>query len=134
MKKFLLVAVFFSAIATHAQLNTSITPHKGDLSLSYTKKSKILKGAGWSLLGAGTIICAIGLSQLDTWSVLSGNDNDAIVLTEIGGAMMIGSIPCLIFGGVYKRKATALLRNEKVTWRLNPGPGNFPALGLAINL
>lgn len=93
----------------------------------YLKKSKNQKIAAWSLLGAGVVCTGIGILVLpknyDLLESNSGQDSQLVigsVMSILGFASMITSIPFFVSSGIYKRRATVGVVNQKTGFGAPP--------------
>lgn len=134
-KLFVAVIMAIASLTLGAQVITQPPSAKltdKELGLQYLKKSRTLKIAGWSMLGAGLIISTIGFNQATNDLFSDSNSGEALSL--VGTILTIGSIPCFIGGAKNKGRAEILLRNENImisnkSQLVNP----YPSLALAIN-
>lgn len=88
---------------------------------SYNKGKKLWV-SGWALLGGGIVIEAIGIGiyKAGLSSIYSNpRDNSGVILAytgiaemAIGGVMTVGSIPCLIIGGIKKNNSHEVYNEE----------------------
>ena len=93
----------------------------------YLKKSKNQKIAAWSLLGAGVVCTGVGLliipKNYDLLDSNSGQDSQLAigsVMSILGFASMITSIPFFVSSGIYKRRATVGVINQKTGFGAPP--------------
>ena len=93
----------------------------------YLKKSKNQKIAAWSLLGAGVVCTGIGILIIPkNYDLLdSSNEQDSqlvvgSVMSILGFASMLTSIPFFVSSGIYKRKASIGVVNQKTGFGAPP--------------
>ena len=87
----------------------------------YMRKRKNNLTAGLVTLGAGVVFSGIGL-LIGTKTNASFDDAaTGAVITIIGAASGIASIPCMIMATVYKNKAKVQLSTQKTGFGVPPG-------------
>ncbi|MDF2157786.1 hypothetical protein [Algoriphagus sp. CAU 1675] len=114
----------------------------------YLEKSRDQKKSAWVLLGGGAVLLGAGfiVSMSNTGDALvgmlsgkdyNGSNTNGNILTVVGGAAMLGSIPLFISSKSNSEKAILLsLQNKPLTMprpyaRL---PKSYPSLSLKIPL
>ncbi|MES2777279.1 MAG: hypothetical protein V4722_24085 [Bacteroidota bacterium] len=126
---FILAFVFATTYILPAQmLDTSALNTQQEKHKMYLKKAKNNRLAGWVMLGAGLGMTILGASQsLSNFSgggLLSGSgssssasssNSEGSFLATCGLVSMLGSIPCFIGGGINKRKARLMLKQDKLS-------------------
>jgi hypothetical protein len=102
----------------------------------YMKRSRNQRIVGWSTLGAGLLLSAVGLLVATNSSDDIYDDSDettAGVLLATGAASGIVSIPFMIMASVNKHKAKVMLNNQKTGFGVPPNVSkNIPGISLAI--
>ena len=108
----------------------------------YQRKSRSLQTTGWILAGTGAAATVAGIIIIRNTRSASDIDNGisnvlgGALLTTVGGAAVIASVPMFIFSGVMKKRGAMLsLQSQKI---LLPTQSNFvakmqPAIGLTIH-
>ncbi|HRI20987.1 MAG TPA: hypothetical protein PLA68_08530 [Panacibacter sp.] len=108
----------------------------------YMEKSRSQKTAAWILLGSGAAVTITGViitasaSNANDFITLYDRTSSGVILTGVGAAAIITSIPFFISAGHNARKAAAIsLSNQKI---LLPQQNAFviksqPAVTLKIN-
>ena len=79
----------------------------------YMRKRKNNLTAGWVTLGAGVVLSGIGLLVSTSGNASFDDAATGGVITIIGAASGIASIPCMIMATVYKHKAKVQLSSQK---------------------
>ena len=79
----------------------------------YMRKRKNNLTAGLVTLGAGVVLSGIGLLIATPANATLDNAATGGVITIIGAASGIASIPCMIMAGVYGHKAKLEFKNQK---------------------
>lgn len=151
MKKIILILAVIFLISNKSkaqQLNqeiasTSYTLHKGNTVIKdnlsfnfsdnpgyhgpakdydyYMAKRKNNLTAGLVTLGAGVLLSGIGLLIATPANASLDNAATGGVITVIGAASGIASIPCMIMATVYKHRAKMQLSSQKTGFGVPPG-------------
>ncbi len=79
----------------------------------YMRKRKNNLTAGWVTLGSGVLLSGIGLLIATNTSASFDDAATGGVITIIGAASGIASIPCMIMATVYKNKAKMQVSTQK---------------------
>lgn len=87
----------------------------------YMGKRKNNLTAGLVTLGAGVVLSGIGLLIATPANASLDNAATGGVITVIGAACGIASIPCMIMATVYKHKAKMQLSSQKTGYGVPPG-------------
>jgi hypothetical protein len=107
------------------------SPNKKTMYDLYWKRHKTFNTVGWVLVVPGSIMFIAGLAEASNSNFLSSDysPSKGEALFYVGGAMILGSIPCFILSGTNAHKAYLELKSGNV-----PGvPGvNYAGVGLKI--
>ena len=87
----------------------------------YMGKRKDNLTAGLVTLGAGVLFSGLGLLIATPANASLDNAATGGVITAIGAACGIASIPCMIMATVYKHKAKMQLSSQKTGFGVPPG-------------
>jgi len=106
------------------------------LSRKYFEKGERLQTTGLILLGVGLGIGIPGLiGTSNHYDVLTGQGSGYAFLFVAGLAATITSIPILITGAHYKRKANLVLHSDNISYTYHiPINANMYSAGIAISL
>lgn len=114
----------FLAAANFTSLKTKYSPVKNLPNKDYNyymDKRKNNLTAGLVTLGAGVLLSGIGLLIATNSSASLDDAATGGVITAIGAASGIASIPCMIMATVYKHKAKMQLSSQKTGFGVPPG-------------
>ena len=87
----------------------------------YMRKRKNNLTAGWVTLGSGVLLSGIGLLIGTNANASFDDAATGGIITVIGAASGIASIPCMIMASVYKHKAKVQLSSQKTGFGVPPG-------------
>jgi hypothetical protein len=105
----------------------------------FLAKSSKLNTTGWVLIGVGAVLGTTGIiiynkNKNGTLDQL-GNTYGGVLLTIVGGAMVVVGIPLVIRSGYYKRKAMAMTATLNLeNYQSGLAIKHFPSIGLSIRL
>ena len=139
MKKLVQKAIVLAVVASMSiQLvsaqkadTSSLSPNKKTMYDLYWKRHKTFNTVGWVLVVPGAAMFIAGLAEASSNNFLSSDysPNKGEALFFIGGAMVLGSIPCFILSGTNARRAYLELKSGNVPG----GPGaNYAGVGIKI--
>ncbi|MFT3907895.1 MAG: hypothetical protein QM737_00595 [Ferruginibacter sp.] len=143
MKNYLLIALFIFFISySYAQQVTPVENLKTINQDQLILKAKKLNTAGWLFLGTGTAlgIAAYAIYPRDYDLLLENKSSDnrafaTAVLTVLGGAAIITSIPMFATSAAKKHRAMLMVKNEKLSLNIPMKTDkNITALSLNISL
>lgn len=101
------------------------------------RKFKVMRAVGWSALGVGLGTAAFG-GLVAAFSAFEGGDFTGIPLAIVatGGSLAVASVPILIVGYGYKKKAKRKVLNMNVMSMTMPravgAPYSAPGLGFSL--
>jgi hypothetical protein len=135
MKK-LITSIMFLLLVAGCFCQKTITTSE-----EYLKKSQKNKTLAWVMVGGGVLLGVIGavIAVGDVGSSLSGGEpsNDGTIIFAVGGAVILGSIPFFISGGINKRKAMNASTGFKMQKMHIPNAATdlqaFPAVSIKLN-
>ncbi len=101
----------------------------------YNRKSRNLRTAGLSLLGAGLVLGLSGIlvASNDNYADSERRDRTIRTLFVLSAATGIASIPLMVLAHVNKSKARALLSTQKTSFGI-PGKAEKNIVGLTLSI